>query len=194
MSALVPANMNIHSNDHHRRSIRLKNYEYAQAGAYFVTICTQNRECLFGEVKDGIMLLNDAGQMIERWWLELPSKFPALRLDCYVIMPNHLHGIICIEENVGPVRHQGAHIGAPLPMMVQWLKTMTTNEYIRGVNSGAFQPFDRRVWQRNYYEHIIRNEIELDTIRNYIVSNPLNWSDDELNPQTKQLMHSRVKS
>ena len=183
MSALVPPIMNIHRTDHHRRSIRLKNYHYSQPGAYFITICTQNRDCLFGEVDSGEIQLSGPGLMVARWWLELSAKFPTVSLDSYVIMPNHLHGILSIEQKVDRTTDQGAHPGAPLPSMIQWFKTMTTNEYIRGVKSGAFQPFDRRVWQRNYYEHIIRNESELDTIRHYIVNNPLNWSEDSLNPQ-----------
>ncbi len=184
MSALVPADMNIHSNDHHRRSIRLKNYNYAKSGAYFVTICAQNRTCLFGDVKDGEMLLNDAGRMVAKWWLELAVKLPTVTLDSFVAMPNHIHGIIGIEIERDVYRDQGAHAGAPLPTMIQWFKTMTTNEYIRGVKTGDYRPFDRRVWQRNYYEQIVRNETELDTIRYYIANNPLKWGQDELNPQS----------
>ena len=174
--------MNIHSNERRRRSIRLKNYDYAQAGAYFVTICAQGRECLMGEVQDGEMLLNDAGRMVAEWWLELPSKFPAVSLDSYVLMPNHLHGILCVEQNVDCITAQGAHAGAPLPRLIQWFKTMTTNAYIRGVKRGAFQPFERRLWQRNYYEHVIRNEGQLDSIRLYISQNPAKWHLDRENP------------
>ena len=177
------SNMNIHSTDRSRRSIRLKNYDYSQPGAYFVTICTQHRACLFGEIKDGEMLLNEAGRKVANWWLELPSKFPTVLPDSYIVMPNHLHGIINIEWNESTPMNQGAHAGAPLPTIVQWFKTMTTNDYIRGVKSGVFRPFEKRLWQRNYYEHVIRNETELDTIRQYIANNPLNWTQDSLNPK-----------
>ena len=118
-------------------------------------------------------------------------KFPTVSLDTYAIMPNHLHGIVSIDKTVDSISSQGAHAGAPLPRMIQWFKTMTTNEYVRGVKNGYFRPFDRRVWQRNYYERIVRNETELDAIRNYIVNNPLNWDDDVLNPQRKQTLHTQ---
>ena len=111
----------------HRRSIRLKGYDYEQAGAYFVTVCTQERACFFGDVMDDEMQLNDAGRMVEHWWFELNQKFPAVETDEFVIMPNHLHGIVVITDTivgadlrVGPVRdgkdpaHEGAHAGAPL--------------------------------------------------------------------------------
>lgn len=147
---------------HDRRSLRLKRYDYEQAGAYFVTICAQGRACLFGVVADGEMQLNDAGKMVERWWFELNQKFPAVETDEFVIMPNHLHGIIVITDTIvgadlrdGP---EGAHTGAPLPTVIQWFKTITTNEYIRAVKTASWPSFNRRLWQRNYYEHVIRDD------------------------------------
>ena len=129
-----------------RRALRLRDYDYKQAGAYFVTICAQERACLFGVVQDGKMRLNDAGRIIGKWWLELNRKFPIVETDEFVIMPNHLHGIVIITDvpvgadlRVGPGPEngnstpQGAHTGAPLQTVIQWFKTMTTNEYIRGV-------------------------------------------------------------
>ncbi len=228
---------------HHRRSIRLKGYDYSQPGAYFVTICTQNRECLFGEIRDGEMFLNDAGMMIEKWWLELNKKYPTVETDEYVVMPNHFHGIVVITsrenengagdatDDVGatlrgrpaggrdPDRGQPHRVaptdrpdldrdpdrgqprgdsdaalqpdsGQPhrvaptrptLGDIMDWFKTMTTNEYIRGVKQRGWQPFDRKLWQRNYYEHIVRNERELNAIREYIRNNPANWSLDRDN-------------
>ncbi len=182
MSALAPRSMNIQSTDRSRRSIRLKNYDYAKAGAYFVTICTQNRSCLFGEINDGELLLADPGRMIGMWWLELSSKFPTASLDSYVVMPNHIHGIVSIEQKADCMTDQGAPACAPLPTVIQWFKTMTTNEYIRGVKSGSFPPFEGKLWQRNYFEHIIRNEKELDLIRLYISQNPAKWHLDRENP------------
>ncbi len=190
---------------HHRRSIRLKGYDYSQPGAYFITIVTQNRECLFGDVVDGKMRLNDAGRMVERWWLELNHKFPAARTDAYVVMPNHFHGIVIIvgiDLRVCPDRAHPDRVcpdharpdrarpdgdaphGDTLPTVVQWFKTMTTNEYIRGVKTLGWTPFPRRLWQRNYYEHIIRNDWEWNRIRAYIANNPLRWERDRENPSS----------
>src|SRR6266542_4432459 len=130
---------------HHRRSIRLRNYDYSLPGAYFLTVCTEDRACLFGNVADDTMRLNDAGRMIEQWWFELNRKFPTVETDEFVVMPNHCHGIVVIpvgaDLRVGPgskgarTAHQGAHAGAPLPTVIQWFKTMTTNDYIRGEDS-----------------------------------------------------------
>lgn len=174
----------------HRRSIRLRDYDYTQAGAYFVTICTQGRVCLFGAVVDGEMELNDAGRMVGRWWGELMTKFPSVALDDCVVMPNHVHGIVIIvgaDLGVCPdtpvAEAKGAHTGAPLPRIVQWFKTMTTNEYIRGVKQRGWAPFHGRLWQRNYYEHVIRSEDGLDRIRQYILDNPAKWPEDSDNPQ-----------
>ncbi|MBC7263536.1 MAG: hypothetical protein H5T64_04160 [Chloroflexi bacterium] len=171
---------------HHRRSIRLQDYDYSQPGAYFLTICTQDQQCLFGEIVDGEMQLNDAGRMIARWWEELPNKFPSAETDEYVVMPNHFHGIVIIVGADLCVRPDpGTHVGVPLPEMVQWFKTMTTNEYIRGVKQHGWHPFPGKLWQRNYYEHVIRNEQSLHRIREYIATNPQRWSLDKENPQRR---------
>ncbi len=162
---------------HHRRSIRLKGYDYARAGAYFVTIITENHVCLLGEVVGGKMQLNEAGQVVEQWWLELNRKYPHIETSEHVVMPNHFHGIVIIVGD-----KMGAHIGAPLPEIVQWFKTMTTNEYIRGVKTFGWAPFSGRLWQRNYYECIIRNETSERQIREYIRNNPPQWDTDCENP------------
>lgn len=174
-----------HSGKHNRRSIRLKRYDYSQKGAYFVTICTQNRECVFGEIINGEMHLNGAGDMVERWWCELENKFKNIGLDKHVVMPNHFHGIVIIvgaDLRVCP--SMGKHTGLPLHRMVQWFKTMTTNEYIHGVKQNPNVPIDKRLWQRNYYEHVIRNEEDLNGIREYIITNPLRWAIDKENPNS----------
>ncbi len=170
---------------HHRRSIRLKGYDYSQAGAYFVTICAQNRARLFGEIVNGEMQLNDAGAMIGRWWNELANKFPTFESDAFVVMPNHIHCIVVITDVGQGQPHRAAPTDPPtaptrptLGDMMDWFKTMTTNEYIRGVKQLGWQPFDKRVFQRNYYEHIIRNERALNAIREYIQNNPANWAED----------------
>ena len=226
--------MNYVADKHHRRSIRLKGYDYSQAGAYFVTVVTQDRACLFGEVANGGMQLNDAGAVIEHWWIGLQRKFSTIETDDYVIMPTHFHGIIVIADvtvgadlRVGPhpegahTAHEGTHAGVPLqgthpvrqgagrgapmcapggaagvpvlasrrsperpavPTVVQWFKTMTTNDYMRGVKRFGWTPFTGRLWQRNYYEHIIRDDQSLNRIRQYILNNPARWEFDRENP------------
>jgi putative transposase len=178
---------------HHRRSIRLKDYDYSQAGAYFVTLCIKGKGCLLGEIVNRAMVLNDAGKMIEKWWCKLSEKFEFIELDKYVIMPNHFHGIVNIvgaDPGVCPVIknkniNQGEHTGSPLHRIVQLFKTMTTNEYIHGVKQYNWPPFSGKLWQRNYYEHIIHNEDELNKIREYIVLNPATWHEDDENPYKK---------
>jgi REP element-mobilizing transposase RayT len=183
---------------HHRKSIRLKGYDYSQAGLYFITICCQNRVHLFGNVINKQMILNDAGKMIEKWFNELQNKFPDVKCHEMVVMPNHIHFII---ENIGSVGADlcvcpndsnfpktekrvseilGEHAGSPLHRVLQWFKTMSTNEYIRGVKNNNWIPFDGKLWQRNYWEHIIRNDQSYQKISDYIINNPSKWNDDTL--------------
>jgi REP element-mobilizing transposase RayT len=184
---------------HHRRSVRLKGYDYSQTGLYFVTICVQGGQCLFGKIMDDEMILNDAGKMIKKWCAELSHKFSDITLNTYVVMPNHFHAIIvnngaspvgadlCVcPNNVRPNiwgehndNTQGEHIGSPLHAAVQWFKTMTTNEYIRGVKALGWQPFDKKLWQRNYYEHIIHGDNSYQNIADYIALNPYKWESDK---------------
>lgn len=203
-----------YSGEHHRHSIRLPGYDYSLAGAYFVTIVTQGRVCLFGSVVQGEMMLNDIGRLIEHRWHEIPPHFPNVQLDAFVIMPNHIHGIIIItgvgaglvpaqSDSAGLVPAQSdpgattrvaptmgnmgvpavGDMGAPtVGDIVGAFKSMTTVEYIRGVKQGLWPPFHRRLWQRNYYEHIIRNERELAAIQQYIRDNPANWKSDAERP------------
>lgn len=130
---------------------------------------------IFGEIKNGRMNFNEAGIMVEKWWNELTNKYPQLKLDEYQIMPNHLHGIINVQ-NVGADPRVCPK--KTLGQIIQWFKTMSTNEYIRGVRNNNWEPFPKHLWQRNYFERIIRNEEELFSIRNYIKSNPKNWGHD----------------
>jgi putative transposase len=178
---------------HRRRSIRLKGYDYSQSGYYYVTICTQKRECLFGDVVNGVMVLNDAGRMVKKYWYKLKHKFMNSETCIYGGMPNHIHGILIIKKNgvgANPCVRPGGYpddriftqIQTSLGKMIQWFKTMTTNEYIRGVKQKGWKSFDGKFWQRNYYEHVIRNEAELENIRKYITDNPLKWPEDEYNP------------
>ncbi len=188
---------------YHRRSIRLTGYDYAQAGYYFITITAHKRLHLFGEIVDGMMVTNDAGKMIERTWHEIAHDFPHVALHESVIMPNHIHGIIQIQSSVGvdsifaldimptdkptinqestTITHpQRAEIdSAPtLSNMIQSFKRHTTLRYIQMVKDGTLPPFDKRVWQRNFYEHIIRDGADHARIAKYIVDNPLTWEED----------------
>jgi REP element-mobilizing transposase RayT len=180
---------------HHRRSIRLKDYDYAQHGAYFITICTQNRECLLGAVQDGQVVLNDVGDIVESVWQGLSNCFPSVGLDAYVIMPNHVYGIITV----------GAQLIAPCPVgrddkadpagvinhaptlgnIVRTFKAASTY-VIRESLALAF------AWQRNYHEHIVRDEPSLNDIRCYIQANPLLWIYDRENPQAVDVPNKNV--
>ena len=172
---------------HHRRSIRLQHYDYMQAGAYFVTICVQGRECLFGEIAYGTMRLHDAGRMVQRIWGEIPDHYPGIDIDAFVVMPNHIHGIVIITENTEHCDRQSGQAQGPAPTkslalsdIVKQYKPMTINQYIRGVRQNGWPPFPGRLWQRNYWEHVVRDESELQQIREYIRDNPANWASDQL--------------
>jgi REP element-mobilizing transposase RayT len=168
---------------HHRRSIRLPGYDYAQAGLYFITIVTQRRECRFGQVVNDAMQLNDAGLMLERHWAGLPARFPNICMEEYQIMPNHLHGIIRIadpESFPGNCDAEGKNIA--LGNMLGAFKSEATNAYIRGVKELNWPPFDRKLLQRNYWEHIIRTEEDYRCICRYMANNPANWAKDSLCP------------
>lgn len=158
-----------------RKNLRLKYYDYSQTGYYFVTICTEAKKHFFGEIVNGIMVLNDAGKMVEKWYFELQNKYHDIELHQYIIMPNHVHFIIAIAAS----QDSCTHIGVPLQTIVQWFKTMTTNRYIKGVKNGEYPPFEKQIWQRNYYEHVIRNNKELQEIREYIINNPTKWELDK---------------
>lgn len=177
--------------ERHRRSIRLKGYDYSWAGVYFVTICTDGRKSLFGEVKNGQMVLNRFGEMVTKWWLKIPEKFENTQIDEFVVMPNHFHGIVMLVgadpsvcPSAGePVRQaKGERTDSSLPKIIQWFKTMTANEYLRIIKEQNLKQVSGRLWQRNYYEHIIRSEESLNKIREYIVANPWQWELDLENP------------
>jgi putative transposase len=182
---------------YHYRSIRLKGYDYSRPGYYFVTMCVYGGYYLFGTIKNNIMFLNDWGKMVNKWWLKLIKKYTTINLDAHIVMPNHIHGIIHIlgknsaiapdinnnSEINGNYFDKLTHQGAPLQnanisiqQMVQWFKTMTTNEYIRNVKHLKRKPIYKKLWQRGYYDRIIRNEKELWTIRKYILYNPSKWN------------------
>ncbi len=174
---------------HHRKSIRLKNYDYSKEGLYFITICTQDKECLFGEIIDGKMILNIAGIMIEKIYNELANYFENIQINDYVIMPNHFH---CIIEIVGvesistqnDINNKNrvdieSTPTTTIPNIIQTFKRYTPLEYIKMVKNNELPNFDKRIWQRNYYENIIRNDEIHQKIIEYIENNPLKWENDK---------------
>jgi REP element-mobilizing transposase RayT len=175
--------MNYNPEIYHRRSIRLKGYDYSQEGAYFVTICAYKKESLF---EDMIV-----GSIIEEEWRNMSERFDCIELDEFVIMPNHIHCILWIN-NVGATlavalnnettkKRAGASPAPTLGNIVGAFKSMVSTEYLKWINQNNLKR-SGMLWQRNYYEHIIRNEDELNRIRQYIVENPLKWNDDIENP------------
>lgn len=155
----------------YRRTIRLRDFDYASNNSYFVTICTQNRDCLFGQIKNGEMGLNAVGNMIQTVWDEIPQFYDGVEIGTFQTMPNHIHGIVHLT-------------GEKMSLfdVVHRFKSLSTHKYKNGVNEFNWPAFDRRVWQRNYYEHIIRNEEEHHRICEYILANPLQWDTDQENP------------
>jgi putative transposase len=195
--------MTLDSEKHHRRSIRLKGYDYSYPGTYFVTICVHDRRCIFGDIIDRQMIANPAGNMVTNAWNELPKKYEHVATDFFVLMPNHIHGIIVLNP-----RHVGAApcgrpvcSGAQSPQgqpqgvaptretlltlcdVVHRFKSWTTKLYSDGVKKQDWPSFPGRLWQRNYYEHVIRDDEDLNKIREYIVTNPYSWVEDKENPQ-----------
>jgi putative transposase len=221
----------------HRRSIRLPGYDYSQPGAYFTTICTLNRECALGDIIDGVMRLNDAGRIADRWWRKLPEKFSNVEIDAYVVMPNHVHGIIvivgdhrdgavrgrcdeiggrrrksrvdrndlgrthgcaptqhrcdrgpavgtdpCVRPYVDPTLSSSTPIRPDLSHIIRWFKTMTVNERLRSTRGVGAADTVGKMWQRNYYEHIIRDDEALAAVRLYIEGNPGQWAADPDHP------------
>lgn len=160
-----------------RKSIRLTGYDYAQRGAYFITICVNNRKCLFGNVCDGEMVLNEWGKIIDKCWNEIPQHFPHIELDEYIIMPNHIHGIINICRGTACRAPTMECFGKPVPGSLSTIIRSFKSAATKRINQINNTP-GVRLWQRNFYEHIIRNESGLNRIRQYIINNPANWEED----------------
>jgi putative transposase len=194
-----------YDNDQYRhKSIRLKGYDYTQSGAYFVTICSQDKKNLFSQIVDGNVILNEFGKIIENEWVKTGQIRKNVIIDEYVIMPNHLHGIIIIkndhDDRRGTLRHAddrnaddyngtlqrastsniesfGKPVFGSLPTIVRSFKSTTTKQ----INELRNMP-EIPLWQRNYYEHVVRNDDDLNEIREYIINNPLKWDLDKENP------------
>jgi putative transposase len=177
-----------------RKSIRLKEYDYARAGAYFVTICSWNKQCVFGTVEEDTVQLNELGRVVESCWQEIPEHFAKVELDEFIIMPNHIHGIIIlndqedytcrdtihrVRESSGESKTEsfGNPTASSIPTIIRTFKAAVTRE------SRRLRLFtSERLWQGGYFERIIRNENAMMKAREYIVNNPLEWHFDRENP------------
>jgi len=163
-----------------RKHIRLETWDYSNPWWYFVTICTEHMRHMFGTVSVGVgsphpvMELNDFGNIVNNWWYEIPNHFNNVTLDEWQIMPNHVHGIIQINSNHG----RGNHAPTTLGQIVGYYKYQSTKQFNAIVGAGSSRP-NPKMWQRGYYDRVIRNDRELDRIRTYIRTNPQNWLDDE---------------
>ncbi len=179
-----------HSESFHRHSLRLKDFDYSQVGAYFVTICTKNHQCLFGKIQQGMMELNASGRVAAAQWQLLSNRFTGIELGEWIVMPNHVHGILIITgegeasqnrsstlhdsiiKDASPLRPSGTRPGS-VGAIIQNYKSITSRKVATQI-----EQLKGSVWQRNYYEHVIRNERELRAISDYILANPQNWEKD----------------
>ncbi len=170
-----------------RKSIRLRGYDYSQAGAYFVTICTQNRACLFGEIVDGEMNLNEYGCIVMDEWIKTTEIRNEIELDEFIVMPNHFHAIVVItcrgtarraptKGRAPTMERFGKPVAGSLPTIIRAFKSAVTKRINEARRSSG-----TKLWQRNFWEHIVRNENELNRIRQYIKNNPKMWAIDKLN-------------
>jgi REP element-mobilizing transposase RayT len=198
-----PLKMKYDPRKHHRRSIRLQGYDYSQQGAYFITLVTQHRECSFGAIGEDGIRLSPIGQTTQDFWRQIPAHFPNVALDEFVVMPNHLHGIIVMRvERIQPKQTEppvGVEYIQPLPNIqprppqrnaYQHIIPRSIGSIVRSYKASVTR-WCRRAgyadfqWQRDYYEHIIRDEHALERIRHYIIGNPFHWATDDENPAGK---------
>ncbi len=179
-----------------RRSIRLKGYDYSSDGAYFLTICVRNCECLLGEIQNGQMMLNHYGESVRAVWEDLPNQVLDIDLDEYVIMPNHFHAILVIEKSGNSaeiyetldVHDEKERRKMILPKVVGRFKMLAT----KAINQ--IREIEGSFWQRNYYEHIIRSEEDCQKIREYIINNPMQWELDENHPSLVKIKKNNRQS
>jgi REP element-mobilizing transposase RayT len=172
----MPYNPNIH----HRRSIRLEGYDYSQAGVYFVTICCQNKICRFGKITDGEMVLSHIGIMADILWYEIKNHANNIELGEFVVMPNHVHGILILDDTVGATHALPLPPSSPSRFQNQGKNTVSSiiGSYKSAISKHAHRLGFEFQWQRNYHEHIIRNRESYQHISEYIVNNPARWKDD----------------
>jgi putative transposase len=159
--------MKFNPEKHHRQSTRLKNYDYSSLGAYFVTICVFQRECIFGEIINGEMILSNSGELTLEIWEGLPLRFPTIELDAFVIMPNHVHGMICLTQTEA----------VTISTVLRAFKSLSA----RAINQELGRA-ERPAWQKRFWDRVIRDAAELERIRMYILNNPQSWAEDKENP------------
>jgi len=176
---------NFEQERHHRRSIRIPGYDYSQTGWYFITTCVGDRECVFGMVDDGIIVLNALGQIVYEEWTKSSALRDNMILDEYVIMPNHFHGIVNIVDDGRGKARVGAYHNTPLQSRPFQSPSNNIGSIVRGFKSAVTKRINllrhtpgAAFWQRNYYEHIIRDEEDLNRIRQYVIANPMKWQED----------------
>ncbi|WP_208123161.1 transposase [Cysteiniphilum halobium] len=177
------------SREQNRHSIRLSGYDYSQEGMYFVTTCTQDRACLFGDIVNGKMILNELGDIVRSEWLKIEAIWSNVKCDAFVVMPNHFHGVVVITNTVGAIHELPLH-ELPLQMTIKQRRNMLLPKIIgrfkmqvsKQVNLVRGMP-GQKLWQRNYYEHVVRDEDDYLRIYEYIDNNPLQWELDSLHPQ-----------
>ena len=160
-----------------RKKLRLPLDAYTKPGAYFITICSQNKRPLFGYFENDILYYQPCGQMVIRYWRRLPMRFIGIGLDKFILMPNHLHGILWIHD-IDENQFEGDQAPS-IPHVIQWFKSITTVIYCRGVDNDGWTKFKSRLWQRSYYDRVIRSKDELASIRRYIDQNPQRWFEDK---------------
>ncbi|OGL39994.1 MAG: hypothetical protein A3C43_06245 [Candidatus Schekmanbacteria bacterium RIFCSPHIGHO2_02_FULL_38_11] len=164
-------------NFHYRKSIRLKGYDYSNSGIYFITICTKDRELYFKK-------FSELKEILKQQWQKIPEKFFNIQLDEFIIMPNHIHGIITVGATlaVAQKKRAGARPAPTIGEIIGRFKSSCVNDWIKYIDENKLN-LNGKFWQRNYYEHIIRNENELNKIREYIQNNPLKWHLDRENQE-----------
>ncbi len=192
---MVPARPDVRF-DHNRRSIRLSGYDYTQPGAYFVTAVTRHRRCLFGDIVNGEMRSSDAGRLAHDLWEAIPRHFPFVQLDAFIVMPNHVHGILAIVAGGAGATHASPLQPDPHHRAGGGVRPTGSSRFSIGAIVGSYKSavsrrFNRcryfsgiHLWQRNYYEHVIRDERSLRRLREYITTNPERWQDDLENPRS----------
>ncbi len=182
--------MKFNPDKHHRRSIRLKGYDYSRPGTYFVTLCVHDRECLFGYIRNGKICLNEYGKIVQTEWLKSSKIRIEINLDTYQIMPNHFYGIVIIKNDDRDER-PFVPAGAIAPAFKMRPKSLSTlmagfkSSVTTKINQSRGK-YGKPVWQRNYYERIIRNDEELNRLRKYIIENPEKWDLDKKNPNNRK--------